>query len=382
MSHIYICLVSEQTVPNILGIFHNDPEKVIFCSTKKMEQEKRTDAIINTLRLYGKDYGLRSDRIVVDQDCLEDCEAQIMQEVVRKYQGNQFVINLTGGTKIMVLAAYNVFQQIEGVRMIYTPIPKNEFLEIYPRTDKCSSPVSYLLRLTVEGYVTAYGVGVKNHHKVEKLKANARKNRELCNWMVEHYRDIEDILGELYGRLKDQRDNRTFRLKLDYQPKKGSEREFLKKLGLHEGRGKAFTKEEIRFLTGDWLSDYCFNEISSLPIDDCVTGIELVSPKGADNEFDVMFTKDNALYLLECKSLKQKHDKDADILYKISALQHDFGLRVTGFLVSTARTIISDRGIIKESIERRAKQCGSCVIHPDDINNLAGWLRNHVKGLS
>jgi hypothetical protein len=95
-----------------------------------------------------------------------------------------------------------------------------------------------------------------------------------------------------------------------------------------------------------------------------------------------MFTKDNALYIVESKSLKQEHDKDADILYKISSLQHDFGLRVKGFLVSTARTIISDKGDIKESVIKRAEQCNSRVIHPDEIKNFSMWIKNYVNGLT
>ena len=144
---------------------------------------------------------------------------------------------------------------------------------------------------------------------------------------------------------------------------------------------KSLSRSEIRFLTGDWLSEFCFNEISALSVDDCVTGIELISSKGTDNEFDVMFTKDNALYIVECKSLKQSHDKDADILYKISSLQHDFGLRVKGFLISTARSILHDSNNIKDSILRRAKQCNTEIIHPDEIKNFGIWIKKYLKGL-
>lgn len=169
---------------------------------------------------------------------------------------------------------------------------------------------------------------------------------------------------------------------MKYLPRRQEEGELLRRLGMSEGKiEKTIPNHEIRFLTGDWLSDFCFNEILSLSVDDCVTGIELISPKGTDNEFDVMFTKDNALYIVECKSLRQIHDKDTDILYKISALQHDFGLRVDGFLVSTSRNILSDMGNIKEYILKRADQCKTKVIHPDEIKDFGGWVKKQVKGL-
>jgi len=82
----HICLVSDQTIPNILGIYHFKPDRVIFCSTDRMEQEGRADAIINTLKLYGCDYSKNHDRILVDQDCLEDCEAKFTNEIASKYK--------------------------------------------------------------------------------------------------------------------------------------------------------------------------------------------------------------------------------------------------------------------------------------------------------
>ena len=382
MSHIHVCLVSEQTIPNILGIYHFNPDRIVFCTTERMEAEKRTVAIISVLKLYGLDYSNAHDRVQVDQDCLEDCESKFKNEIALKYKDQKLIINLTGGTKIMVLAAHNIFKEI-AEQMIYTPIPKNEFITLFPKEGNCKSPVPLNLRLSVEAYVTAYGVNVRNRNKIEQLKSAALKNKELCRWMIQNYMGIEDILGEFYGWLSGQRDEKKYILKADYIPKKQEEIELLRRLGVdRKSINKTLLKNEIRFLTGDWLSDFCFNEISELTVDDCVTGIELVSPKGTNNEFDVMFTKDNALYIVECKSLKQKHDKDADILYKISSLQHDFGLRVKGFLVSTARSILDDRNIIKDSTLRRAKQCNTEVIHPDEIENIGKWIKNNVKGLN
>jgi hypothetical protein len=374
--------VSDQTIPNILGIYHFKPVRVVFCTTERMENEKRADAIIGALKLYGLDYSNAHEKVRVDQDCFEDCESKFKNEIALKYKDKKVIVNLTGGTKIMVLAAYNVFKEI-AEQMIYTPIPKNEFITVFPKEGNCKSAVPLNLRLSVEAYVTAYGVNVKNQNKIEQLKSAALKNKELCRWMIQNYMGIEDILGEFYGWLSGQRDEKKYMLKADYIPKKQEEIELLRRLGVdRKSINKTFLKNEIRFLTGDWLSDFCFNEISELTVDDCVTGIELVSPKGTNNEFDVMFTKDNALYIIECKSLKQKHDKDADILYKISSLQHDFGLRVKGFLASTARNILDNSNNIKDSTLRRAKQCNTDVIHPDEIKDMAKWIKNNVKGLN
>jgi hypothetical protein len=383
MSFIHVCLVSEQTIPNILSIHHFKPDKVVFFTTQKMEGQKRTDSIINTLKLYGLDYSKpeRHDKVLVDQDCLDDCELKF-SEIANRYCNDDVVVNLTGGTKIMVIGAYNSFKHI-AKRMIYTPIPKNEFITVFPKDESCKSPITYDLKLSVEGYVTAYGVRVKNSERIERLKSLALSKNDLCKWMVANYKAIEDILFELYKSLHEHRSDKSFRLKMDYVLRREEQREFLKRLGIINGKiDKTFLKDEMRFLTGDWLSDYCYNEIASLSVDDCVTGIELVSPKDISNEFDVMFTKGNALYIVECKSLSSKEDKYQDFLYKISALQQDFGLRVKGFMISTTRDILTKDGGIKPHIIKRAKQCTTEVIHPDEIANVKTFIKNHVEGLN
>lgn len=296
------------------------------------------------------------------------------------------MVNLTCGTKIMVIGAYNVFKTVDNSQMIYTPIPKNEFVEVFPRKVNCKSPIPLNLKLSVEAYVTAYGVRVRNRGRIEQLKSNAIKNRERSGWMIDNYTAVERLLSSFIkeGLNKHRNDKKDYKFKIGNLSLRTKEEELLRTSGFEVRKDsieKVLTKHEVRFLTGDWLSDFCFNEISELCIDDCVTGIELISPKGTDNEFDVLFTKNNALYIVECKSLKQEHDKDADILYKISALQHDFGLKVDGFLVSTSRTILDDKGNIKEHILRRSDQCKTRVIHPDEIKDIGVQIKKYVKDL-
>jgi hypothetical protein len=347
-----------------------------------MEQKNTTDHIINTLKLYGLDYSDadKHERIPVDQDCLDDCELKF-SEAANKHPNDEIIVNLTGGTKIMVLGAYNAFAPV-AKRMIYTPLPRNEFITIFPKEGSCKKPVNYNLKLSVEAYVTAYAFKIKNHKKIDQLISIAASNKKLCKWMAQNYREIEDLLIEFYNQLSKKRDDKNFRLEMDYSPRRQEERELLKRLEMSGGKiEKTLLKNEIRFLTGDWVSDYCCNEIADLAVDNCVTGIELISPDGADNEFDVMFTKDNALYIVECKSLQPNKGQYKEFLYKISSLQQDFGLRVDGFMVSTARHILSKTDKIDENIIKRAKQCRTNVMHPDDIADAGNFIKSHVKGL-
>ena len=43
MSHIHVCLVSDQTIPNILGIHHFSPDELLFITTEGIEGKKLLD---------------------------------------------------------------------------------------------------------------------------------------------------------------------------------------------------------------------------------------------------------------------------------------------------------------------------------------------------
>lgn len=382
MKHTHVCLVSDQTIPNILGISDLQPDKLVFISTAKMEEKRVAQSILSCLNLHGLDYGNRHQIVVVNQDSFDSCE-KALKQLAEQYKEDTISVNLTCGTKVMSMAAFSVFRGV--ARLIYTPIPRNEFIEIdeSPETE----PVHPLpLRLNIRSYLTAYGVRISNMQEAQVLKERAKRGRELSGWIVENYADVENLLCAFAYNLNkfDARNMDHFDFAMQYEIRNEAERELLKKFGMSENRiARRLNKLEIGFITGDWLSDYCYEALSKLNVDDCATGVELIDKNGNPNELDVMFTKDNALYIIECKSLKQKTDKGTEILYKIAALQDSFGLRVRGFLISTAVGQIVDRrkNTIKDHVLRRARQCQTEVIHPARIADFSSWIKAKVKGL-
>ena len=368
--HVHICLVSEQTIPNVFGIYHFKPDKVIFYTTEAMEDKGMTDCIINTLKIYGLDYsrGDQHERIIVNQDSFRDCKLK-MEDSIRCVENKHITVNLTGGTKLMMLAAYNVFEDLAR-ELMYIPINSNEFVAISSDEEKKEQ---LELRLSVEAYVTAYGAEIANRGKLDRSKDMAREHKGLCEWMINNYKAIEGILEYFSNRLRNKRGSREeVPFKVDNYSPNASEKELLKRVGFSETSfEKRLNRHEIRFLTGDWLSEFCFNEIEKLDVDDCALEVHL--KKGnRNNEFDVLFVKNNAMYIIECKTLAQGHDKGTDILYKIRALQREFGLRVRGFLVSTAEKniICSKTRKIKNSLRERAEAFNTTIIHPDNIKEL------------
>lgn len=136
-------------------------------------------------------------------------------------------------------------------------------------------------------------------------------------------------------------------------------------------------------LTGGWLEEYIFCKLYQLKgkgITDVCLNLFLKSPKGATNEFDIMFTYENALYFVECKSLNQEHDPKLDSLYKIGALQTDFGLRIKSFLATQSEKIFeSSTSQIKQAIMSRAKQMNTIILPLTTIEDPKQWFQESLK---
>jgi hypothetical protein len=374
-------MVSDQTIPNILGIYHFKPDELLFVNTDDMQKKHKTDHIINALERIGLNYRKQFQYIVVKEDSVLDCKRQLDQWIVGK-ESSLFTVNLTGGTKIMSIAAYEYFKEYSA-KMIYIPIGKNEFITPFPKSAaNAITPLS--LRLNVTAYLSAYGLKVINAEKLPLNHADAQQRQELSGWIVRNYNEVKPLLERFSEKLRKFRnESRGHEWSTTYEPKYTQEKELFQKLGFaHQDNiySKHLTKSEIIYLTGGWLEEYCYNELFKLKdngIDDIVTGIK-PQANGRENEFDVMFTKDNALYTVECKSLDQNDDTKTEALYKIAALQKDFGLRVESFFVSTSPHILID-GHLKSAVKARAEQFKTTVVTPNEVVDFAKKIAEKLK---
>ena len=379
MSHVHVCLVSDHTIPNILGLYHFKPDRVLFITTEKMENNKKDEAIVKTCKRLGLSFEV--SKIIVKEDSILDCTRKIDQWVSDKEDSN-FIVNLTCGTKIMSIAVYEYFKDLYA-QMYYIPVPKNEFIVPFP-IKKTSTPQPLKLRLRVVEYLTAYGLEVTNIEKLETYKNDALTRKDTTNWIMKHYDNLKNLLVWLSGNLRKYRDRRNYELNGKFNPGNDKEKELLEKLSFNVNNdtiSKELSRSEIRYLTGGWLEEYAFNVINEFRgkgIDDVVLDIKIRSLQGNENEFDVMFTKDNALCFVECKSLDNTNDRDLDALYKIRALQQNFGLKVKSFFLTTSPHILQD-GKLRPAIQARAEQFETQIITHDKISELREIIRSKLN---
>jgi hypothetical protein len=107
-----ICLVGEQQIPNFLPVRHYRPTDVLFVYTTKTQQ--KYEYLNVTLKKEANVHGLETDPY--DVHMIAKAIDNALEKVSSASQ--PLLFNLTGGTKMMSLAAYQVAQQ-RGASLMY-----------------------------------------------------------------------------------------------------------------------------------------------------------------------------------------------------------------------------------------------------------------------
>lgn len=380
MSHIHVCLISEQTIPNILGIDYFNPDSVLFISTQEMQRRKKSLALIETLERFGK--LIPYEEIIVHEDSVPDCQSKLSQWISGK-EDSYFTVNITCGTKIMSIAVFEFFRTRKS-KIFYIPVGKNEFSQIFPLSIET---IKISRRLTVIEYLLAYSLKVLNEKYLSVYKSQALYRKETTRFILGNYQKLKRLLTELFKLLHSKREEDNFFINISYDTNNRLEKELFERLSFNISSSQAsklLTKSEIRYLTGGWLEEYvflCLNNLRGSIIDDTEFSLVLRNPQGTVNEFDVMFTKDNSLYFIEVKSLNPEQEIIKSSLYKIGALQKEFGIRCYSFFVSTSSVIGSDSQK-REILESRAEQFKTEVVPYEKLIDFENYISEKLIAIN
>jgi hypothetical protein len=385
-------LISDQTIPNIIVTCHFRPDFLLLISTDEMERKRKSIAILETLKLRGLDYTREHEILRVQQHSivsLEDTVSGWLRQVEGKFR---FVVNLTGGTKLMTIAAYDLFKDF-GSEMVYVPIPKNEHLVPFPkRRPGPATPMTD--RLSVAEYLTAYGFEITNQASLKEGRENALLRKETTGFLFDHYREIKPILYWLYRELQPVKRpvKGQFSLCGDCPLDNEIQRTFLKKIGF-QAAGRTITgtvDESLRkYVTGGWLEESIFMAASAVAPSgvDVQLGVMYRDMQQNTNELDVLFTQDNVIHVVECKSLDAREGNDQDVggtindfLYKLGALRQQFGLTPKAFLATTSQSILNEVGEIRAHHQSRSSQLGITIIPLLKIADLREYFQKEVFG--
>jgi len=362
--NIIVSLVSDQTIPNVQFIkeLSGLPDSgYLFMTTKGMESKGVRRWITDTCKIES------AEIILVNEFSFDDIMSKLRGFNFGEYKNIH--VNLTGGTKIMTLAAFEFFKQIEA-GIFYVTGKEKEYLKLYPGNEVAQNQMT--AKISVPEYLSSYGFSVKK--------------TERCPY---EYAQLKDFFGH-YCKIKVEDYKDDFRFLYSKRKRKISEKDFfnveklISALAFKSVKPGCLNTDETTFLTGDWFEEYVGASIKqelSLGDDELLIGgiiskdvqpyvrnihaellgnlTNLVIEK-SDNEIDVMFIYNNQFYVIECKtsiidirqitdSAGKPKEKEINILgetlYKADSLKSKFGL----FAKTSILTLTDFQSYIKDS---------------------------------
>ncbi|WP_443739508.1 Card1-like endonuclease domain-containing protein [Treponema sp.] len=340
---IIVSLISEQTIPNVQFIkwyTKNNFQKydLLFVSTKKMEQNLKSEFIKNALDGISNFLG-EIKSLIVEENDMQNIQSNL-KAFFEKIRYKDVIVNITGGTKMMSLISFQFFSNLKNSQIFYQPIAK-PLLELFPESKEFE--VNEIL--TLEEYLKANGIKYRFDNNCVR---DWEFNKTVANDLIIPNRTIIAAMVELqntkaFKHIFDKKnlnlfelDDSKFVLEKNKNISKNTICTFLDYAGFDS---RNLTKNDLRYFTGGWFEEFVYqkvlNEINVKPEN---VALNVHIEKGSDkNELDVVYLDlKNQLHVIECKSFLEGKDGAKvlnEALYKLQAIiKSKFGLNVKSHL--------------------------------------------------
>ena len=350
----HLCLISDQLIPNYLPTLDKNlkPEVVtLVVSPQKEALAKRLRRILERNQIT-----VMEDLKLEDVVDIAKIQKQIEDWINENDNGDELMVNVTGGNKPMAIAAQEVFR-IMGKNVFYVDIATDR-VEWINRMD--GTPCR-------EAIYLEHPIKIKRYFELVDTKVcEARENNRTIkdDWkrfatqaMVENIKKWGASLGILNKLANDAEkdDQRGIEDALNRTKDplwEKLDRDLLLEL---EGNGLITSTESFEFCNSEarafcnglWLEEmvFClFKENYGLKKDQCLANVKVdkldtkINDDSNNNELDVAVVSRNSLYVIECKTRNMRQNKNenvvSDAIYKLSYLQNTFGLRSNGIIIS------------------------------------------------
>lgn len=286
-----VSIISDQAVPNLHFIkqFQQPDSYFLFVTTLEMEGKNVTRNLMESLKLDQK----KCRNILIDANDALLIQQQLDKESLAKE--NEYLINITGGNKLMSQMVYQHFQKFSS-KIYYSPIGSPSYQQLFPEIRQITKNPQ--ISICLEEYLEAYGFAIESSLEYFEGKPTPQK-----------------IMNRLLH---------------EGHPAKVP--------AIFHATDKNYKGTDKNYLIGTWFELYCYkvfkeafdlNE-SQIAFNVKIKGKGSTSAYENDNEFDLMFIFQNDLYVLECKvypSSNLKTDKVSGPMYKLASLAKNFGLK-------------------------------------------------------
>jgi hypothetical protein len=319
----HLCLVSNQPVPSLTPLV--DPKLGITHVTLVAEPDRKLHA--DWLKTALLQHGIQSDLILLRDGYHLPQLREDFSAIAARFPAGA-TVNLTGGTKLMTLAAWDAFTRAQD-RLYYVHIGHDRIDWLHP-AGQASLPVSDRVKLDI--YLAAHGL--------ELLTPGPRRQA----LPPKHYQALH-----------------------------------ARALQLHHQTGPSYTDSVAG---GGWLEELVFEEVRRLAeqdnkIHDVARQFRINYGAQFQNklvsELDIACLRDNTLYLIECKTGQAGVGASASTaLFKLAELSDTLGgVRGRGIFVSTES--------VSPALHARGRQLGIKIIDRPNLNDLPGHLSRALR---
>jgi hypothetical protein len=286
-----LSIISDQALPTLHFIkqFRAPDSFFLFVSTVEMEEKNATNYIMEALHLPAS----QCRTIIIDANDAAKAKHVLIKANFSK--SDQYLINLTGGNKLMSQMVFQHLQSFDAA-MYYSPIASETYQQLYPEILQILKDPRIVISL--QEYLGSYGFDLVKNMEVESYKPSP---------------------STLFAKV----------MKVGHP---GKVKEIAK------ATDQDYKEDDKNYLMGTWFEWYLydhFRQTLQLPASQIAfnVGIKRKDNLGSmdkDNEFDILFIYKNDLYVFECKvypTSKLKSDRISQPLFKLSSLTQNFGLK-------------------------------------------------------
>ena len=315
MKKVLVSILSDHLVPNYLFIkeMRGQYNELLFIGTPYTESKAIATHLENAL----ENRKSNIKKVILESDQYQEGVQSL--ENISLPTDVHYIVNLTGGTKIMSLIVYDFFRKLNS-SFYYIPIGKNTYCNI---EEENIHALQY--RISLREYFTLYGL-----------------NYECDNALLKEAQTTFQFF--------EKQKKRKFYLSDEI---KNSQ--------------KAEAATDKKYYAGEWFEEYTYLRIKkelNLREQDIAMSLKIYreDAQNNDNEIDVAFMYENTLYIIECKVSmlgygKKPQQTIEEFLYKLAAISKDFGLIVRPYIFTLHKMEKLPDGSLK-SLQKRMQILG------------------------
>ncbi len=394
---IHVCILSAQLLANYLPVKLYKPDIILLVETEYTRRERLGERFQNMVKKYLKSLCLPAKALAPDDDFNKLCRyfLDLSEKIasLKEELGGEVTLNLTGGTKLMAIAAYDMLKK-ECCQTIYTNTASGK-IDIISSTPPGSMFLPPLLGITE--YLMAYGVSPKHYNNENpEWEKKVKSRKSLTLQLAESFSQkknkgfmgvlnaiVQNFLGNNSGskislafpKQKFRHNVLTNQKKLLIQCEKNG------LLTYDRGRTIEFQSvEAARYLGGFWLEEYVWFMIKDAGIEQVRCGQEIQWDKKTQNELDIVAIHNNRLLIVECKTRRYAQDsrKDNDTIYKLDSVAKDLrGLYGKKWLISAGKV---PEDTITRAKPKEIEVISGEAIAPEKLKRaIQKWMNTSAK---